>query len=75
MLRYYHQSDGGFMKNQLFSGFAPDDILLARDTVNLVSDMNGTHLAVTARHSLYTLISQPVPHIKASEKILNIFKK
>ncbi len=71
MLRFYHRSDGGFMKDQSAAVIAPDDINLGKYDVE-ISDMNGTHLATTARAALYNLLDKPVPRI--GNRILNDWK-
>ncbi len=68
MLKYYHNRDGGFMKNRKESRIAPLDIDYGVSD-SLVSDINGTHLAVTARKAIYDLLKRPIPKISMSEHI------
>lgn len=62
MLRYYSNPDGGFMKNGGETKIAPLDLNLGEYNIR-VSDINGTHLAITTRVSLYSLIGKKVPKI------------
>ena len=65
MLRYYSNDDGGFMKHHAVSTIAPDDIFWCEYDTQ-VSDMNGTHLAITTRSAIYDLLEKPVPTIPAN---------
>jgi hypothetical protein len=69
MLDHYRNTDGGFMKNHLRSDVAPNDIDLGT-AKTLVSDMNGTHLAVTTRSAVYDLLDLPVPQIPADPQAI-----
>lgn len=73
MLRYYSNPDGGFMKNGEETKIAPLDLNLGEYNTR-VSDINGTHLAITTRVSLYSLLGRTVPKINLENhqlKILN----
>lgn len=73
MLQYYRNQDGGFMKNPHKTMIAPLDINYGAYDA-LISDSNGTHLAVTARKALYDILGLPVPELKSSpdlEAIIN----
>ena len=72
MLRFYSNTDGGFMKHYNESKIAPLDLNLG-EYPTLVSDMNGTQLAVTARISLYDLIELDVPVLE-SKNVLEFAK-
>ncbi len=72
MLRFYSNADGGFMKEKTISAIAPDDLRYG-EYDSLVSDMNGTHLAITARSAIYDLLEMPVPKIHAEYEDIKMF--
>ena len=74
MLKFYKGQDGGFMKHHNETKIAPLDLNYGEyDT--LVSDINGTHLALTARKALYDIIDLPTPKIEINRKLRNIVYK
>lgn len=73
MLKFYKGTDGGFMKHHEKSAIAPLDLYYGEYDA-LVSDINGTHLAVTARKALYDLLEKPVPVIKMNVGIFESAK-
>ena len=73
LLSFYKGEDGGFMKHHAKSDIAPLDLYYGEyDT--LVSDINGTHLALTARKALYDIIDEEVPQIHYDKNLGFIVK-
>jgi len=71
MLKFYHNRDGGFMKNHLESRIVPLDIDYGKYD-SLVSDLNGTMMAFIARRDLYKLLELPIPPIEMTDRLKKI---
>ena len=71
MLKFYKGSDGGFMKHHDETKIAPLDLKLGEYDA-LVSDINGTHLALTARRALYDLLELEIPKIDMNRELRSI---
>ena len=74
MLKYYKGSDGGFTKHCNETKIAPLDLILGEYDTR-ISDINGTHLALTARKALYDLLELETPKIKMNEELQSIIMK
>lgn len=62
MLRFYGNGDGGFMKSHLESTITPNDINYGKYD-ELISDSNGTQLAIVTRAALYEILGLPIPKL------------
>ncbi|MEQ9286366.1 MAG: hypothetical protein RIG77_05630 [Cyclobacteriaceae bacterium] len=72
MLRFYSNSDGGFMKSHLESTITPNDINHGKYD-ELISDSNGAQLAIVTRQSLYEMLGLPVPRLAMDPNELKFF--